>query len=71
MSEDEARHTVETGAMYVILPAHSWWREGNWPQARPVADGFSYSSQGNARWLTDDDFKGLLDGLDTAAGTGH
>ncbi len=30
VSEDEARNTLELDDMYVIQPAHSWWRRENW-----------------------------------------
>ena len=34
ISEDEARQAIETEDMYVIQPAHPWWRKENWNQAR-------------------------------------
>ena len=37
VSEDEARNTVELEDMYVIQPAHPWWRKGNWNGARALA----------------------------------
>ncbi len=52
VSEDEARNTVETEEMYVIQPAHSWWNDKNWKQARPLEDGFRYASDSNERWMT-------------------
>jgi UDP-N-acetylglucosamine 4,6-dehydratase len=52
ISEDEARNTLEVDDMYVIQPAHSWWRGENWKNARPLADGFRYTSDSNPRWLT-------------------
>jgi UDP-N-acetylglucosamine 4,6-dehydratase/5-epimerase len=52
LSEDEARHSLEVDDMYVIQPAHSWWRQENWKQARALPDGFRYASDSNPRWLT-------------------
>jgi UDP-N-acetylglucosamine 4,6-dehydratase/5-epimerase len=52
LSEDEARHSLEVDDMYVIQPAHSWWRQENWKQARALPDGFRYTSDSNPRWLT-------------------
>src|SRR5580692_10294658 len=52
VSEDESRQTLETDEMYVIQPAHPWWKSENWVHARPLADGFRYSSDNNERWLT-------------------
>ena len=52
LSENEARHTVEVDDMYVVQPAHSWWRQENWKQAGALPDGFRYTSDTNSRWLT-------------------
>jgi UDP-N-acetylglucosamine 4,6-dehydratase/5-epimerase len=60
LSEDEARHAVEVDDMYVVQPAHSWWREGNWKQARALPDGFRYTSDGNPRWLTTEELYEVL-----------
>jgi UDP-N-acetylglucosamine 4,6-dehydratase/5-epimerase len=58
ISEDEARHTVETDGMYVIKPAHPWWRREHWKHARPLPEGFRYASDSNSQWLTSN---GLLE----------
>ena len=60
VSEDEARNTVELEDMYVIQPAHSWWRKENWNGARPLADGFRYTSDSNPTWLTNRELQGLV-----------
>jgi UDP-N-acetylglucosamine 4,6-dehydratase len=52
VSEDESRQTLETEDMYVIQPSHPWWKSENWVGAKPLADGFRYSSDNNERWLT-------------------
>jgi UDP-N-acetylglucosamine 4,6-dehydratase/5-epimerase len=52
LSEDEARHALEMDGMYVIQPAHPWWRKENWKQARALPDGFSYTSDNNPHWLS-------------------
>jgi UDP-N-acetylglucosamine 4,6-dehydratase len=52
VSEDESRQTLETEDMYVIQPAHPWWKSENWVSAKPLAEGFRYSSDTNERWLT-------------------
>ncbi|MGA9245926.1 MAG: UDP-N-acetylglucosamine 4,6-dehydratase (inverting) [Silvibacterium sp.] len=61
VSEDEARHTVETESMFVIQPAFPWWDAQNWQTARPLAEGFSYASDTNDDWLTTDQFWSLFD----------
>ena len=52
VSEDEARNTLEVGDMYVIQPAHPWWRTDNWGKGIPLPDGFRYASDTNPVWLT-------------------
>jgi len=52
LSEDESRQTLETEDMYVIQPAHPWWKSDNWKNATPLPEGFRYSSDTNDRWLS-------------------
>jgi UDP-N-acetylglucosamine 4,6-dehydratase len=52
VSEDESRQTLETDDMYVIQPSHPWWKSENWVNAKPLPEGFRYSSDNNERWLT-------------------
>jgi len=52
LSEDESRQTLETDDMYIIQPAHPWWKSENWVDAKPLPEGFRYSSDSNDRWLT-------------------
>jgi UDP-N-acetylglucosamine 4,6-dehydratase len=74
VSEDEARHAVETETMFVIQPSFPWWDAQNWHNAQPLSEGFSYTSDNNNDWLTTDQFWSLLDGhskvqLSSAAGS--
>jgi UDP-N-acetylglucosamine 4,6-dehydratase len=52
VSEDESRQTLETEDMYIIQPSHPWWKSENWMNAKPLPEGFRYSSDSNDRWLT-------------------
>ena len=52
VSEDESRHTLATEDMFVIQPAHPWWKSENWSHAKPLPEGLRYSSDTNERWLT-------------------
>jgi UDP-N-acetylglucosamine 4,6-dehydratase len=52
VSEDESRNTVETEDMFVIQPAHPWWKSENWVNGRRLPEGFRYSSDTNDHWLT-------------------
>jgi UDP-N-acetylglucosamine 4,6-dehydratase len=66
VSEDEARNTVETDEMFVIKPAHPWWKSENWVSARRLPDGFRYSSDTNERWLTRRELEEFV-GLESSA----
>jgi len=60
VSEDEARNTLELDDMYVIQPAHPWWRVENWRGGIPLPDGFRYASDSNSRWLTNHELQELI-----------
>jgi UDP-N-acetylglucosamine 4,6-dehydratase len=60
VSEDESRQTLETEDMYIIQPAHPWWKSDNWVNAKALVDGFRYSSDTNDRWLTRPELEELV-----------
>jgi UDP-N-acetylglucosamine 4,6-dehydratase len=60
VSEDEARHTLQTDGMYIIKPAHSWWHVDNWGDAEPVEHGFCYASNLNKQILGTDELKKMI-----------
>lgn len=62
LSEDEARNAVEMEDMFVIQPAHSWWRKENCKNAAPLAEGFRYASDSNSQWLSAEDLYQLVEG---------
>ena len=63
VSEDEARHTLETDDMYIIQPAHPWWGMDNWNGAKPVTDGFCYASNLTQESLTTSELKSMIEGV--------
>lgn len=60
VSDDESRHAVELDDMFVIEPAHPWWSQQNLSEGRPLADGFSYASDTNDRWLSVEELRRLV-----------
>ena len=62
LSEDESRNACETEEMFVIQPAHSWWKQENWNKARPLPEGFRYASDSNSHWLKAEDLYVLVEG---------
>jgi UDP-N-acetylglucosamine 4,6-dehydratase len=59
ISEDEARHTVELEDVYIIRPAHPWWKTENWAGAS-LPEGFRYASDTNDQWISDDELRALV-----------
>jgi UDP-N-acetylglucosamine 4,6-dehydratase len=51
LTEDEARHSVETDDSFVILPEHASWSVGEVDGGRPLPPEFHYSSDQNDHWL--------------------
>lgn len=64
ISEDEVRTTVELDDMYVVQPVHPWWKGWEWPDGKPMEDGFRYSSDSNRNWVTADQLKEMMHDLD-------
>jgi len=60
ISEDEVRSTIETDNMYIVEPAHPWWRDWKWEGGKPLQEGFKYSSDSNTEWLTAAQLKDML-----------
>jgi UDP-N-acetylglucosamine 4,6-dehydratase len=63
LSEDESRQALEMGDMYVIQPAHPWWRRENWKAGRSLPEGFRYASDSNPQWLSAHDLWELVEGI--------
>lgn len=63
---DEARQTLEFEDHYVIQPAHRSWSTrppAYADQGQPCPDGFAYSSDNNADWLSVDELRELIDSV--------
>jgi UDP-N-acetylglucosamine 4,6-dehydratase len=60
VSEDEARHAVETDDMYIIKPDHPWWSSQNWVSGRRLLEGFRYTSDSNTQWMTGRELEELI-----------
>jgi UDP-N-acetylglucosamine 4,6-dehydratase len=60
VSLDEARHTLDAGDRYVIQPLHPWWSSDSWNDARPLPQGFEYTSDQNEQWLSADQLGELI-----------
>ena len=61
ISQDEARHSLELDDIYVIKPAHPWWKVENFSGAKPMEEGSSYASDTNGQWLSVEEIRSLID----------
>lgn len=62
---DDARRTVEFSTYYVIQPNFPHFHAaGSWKEGKPVPDGFSYASDSNPQWLSKEELRKLLSGMD-------
>jgi UDP-N-acetylglucosamine 4,6-dehydratase len=62
LSEDESRNAVETEDMYVIKPAHHWWRNEFWGLGHPLPENFRYASDTNSDWLSAEELYDIVEG---------
>ncbi|MCM2306528.1 MAG: UDP-N-acetylglucosamine 4,6-dehydratase (inverting) [Sulfuritalea sp.] len=63
ITEDDARATLELADRYLIQPWFNSWDKAPYlaAGAKPVADGFRYSSDTNPAWLKDDEIARMLE----------
>ncbi|HPA45453.1 MAG TPA: UDP-N-acetylglucosamine 4,6-dehydratase (inverting) [bacterium] len=64
LSDHEARHTIDAGDMYVVTPLHPWWTEETWNGGARLPENFQYTSDTNDRWLSVDELREQLQGLE-------
>jgi UDP-N-acetylglucosamine 4,6-dehydratase len=58
---NDARHTRDFGDRYVILPDLEWFPRTQ-TGGTPVADDFSYTSDNNTDWLTEQELRSMVAG---------
>jgi UDP-N-acetylglucosamine 4,6-dehydratase len=46
--------------MFVVRPAHPWWKTENWVNGRALPEGFRYASNLNKQWLTIAELKKMI-----------
>jgi len=59
LSEDEARQAVELEGMYVIRSLDANAPTERWRHAKPVPQGFSFTSDRNSAWLTEAELQAM------------
>ena len=66
VSVDDARQTLELDDHYVIQPQFPWWA-ADVADGKPCAEGFSFGSDSNTRWLTVEELRAMVADLDRPA----
>jgi UDP-N-acetylglucosamine 4,6-dehydratase len=61
LMSDEARHTIDRGDRYAVLPEFHAWSGAELPVGEPLPDGFMYSSDKNDQWLGPEDLPAFFD----------
>jgi UDP-N-acetylglucosamine 4,6-dehydratase/5-epimerase len=66
ITRDDAQHTLEFDAFYVIQPAVHLWNHGqhknyDGEQGRPVASDFEYASNTNSQWLNTEQLRHAIE----------
>ncbi|AKP48488.1 UDP-N-acetylglucosamine 4,6-dehydratase (inverting) [Bacillus smithii] len=61
ITEDDARHTVEFDDYYVITPEFPWCPQEYLKRGRSLPEGFKYTSDTNAEWLSLEELRTLVD----------
>jgi FlaA1/EpsC-like NDP-sugar epimerase len=67
LMSDEARHTVDLGDRYAVLPEfHPWTSRERWP-GEPLPGGFVYTSDTNEQWVGPEEIAGSFGLAELAA----
>ena len=61
ISPEEARTTIDTGDSYIMLPAKLLRNQCSWDtEGTPLPDGWSYASDTNDQWISQDQIQELI-----------
>jgi UDP-N-acetylglucosamine 4,6-dehydratase len=53
LTADESYHAVRVDDVFIVVPEHPWWDAAALPDdAKPLEQGFAFSSDSNQVWLT-------------------
>ena len=63
--EEESRHTWEFDDYFVVYPEFSFRRESKIQVGKALAEDIRYASDNNTWWLTKDELKGMIDGINS------
>ncbi len=60
ISEDESRNAVQVDNMYVLRPSAGWRGIEGFPVARPLPEGFKFTSDTNTLHLSNEELRALI-----------
>ena len=60
LSFNELRHTVEYDNMFIVLPLFPYWADTQWKSAKPLPEGFRYTSDDSKWWLSPEDLREII-----------
>jgi len=61
LNSDEARHSKEFDKYFVIEPEFPFWKKDNHPGGKALPEGFSYASDINKEWLTNEELVKIIE----------
>ena len=61
---EEARQALEFKDMYILEPKFEWRRSTNHKKGEPLPEGFEYRSDNNTEWLSVDQLKKYIQGIE-------
>jgi len=60
LTADEARHSIDMGDVFVVLPEHPWWQSLEEDSGAAMPGDFVYASDTNTDWLSVDQLSAIL-----------
>lgn len=63
ITEEESAHAIEFDDYFIVEPEHPFWGKDSFENAKPLLQGFTYTSNNNDIWLSKDRIRQIIDDL--------
>ena len=63
LTAEEARHAAGFDDYFAIYPSFPFWRTAEFPAGDELPPGFVYSSDGNDRWVGEQELRDMVAGI--------
>ena len=62
LSDSDSRNAIEYSNFFIVKPEFKWWSTNKEldEKGAPVPEGFSYSSDNNSDWLTEEELTKMI-----------